>query len=155
MKINEDKKYYGDIKIINFGDFEDDIEYRLKCRQQGLPVVQITPFRYGKRGQAHSKDLSGCRAEYLKAGLKRGEHMGKLYGDIYSCKMTHKRAFSKAQEDSEAINFRHYLKPFKVGVVVYDMEPITTCFREILSKYAEHKPDKSIFKVKKRKINKE
>ena len=29
MKINEDKKYYGDIKIINFGDFEDDISWHL------------------------------------------------------------------------------------------------------------------------------
>ena len=131
------------------GDFEDDIEYRLKCKQMGLPVVQIIPLRYGKTGQAHNKDLSGCRAEYLKAGLKRGEHMGKLYGDIYSCQMKRKRAFTTSGADGEAINFRHYLKPFKVGVVVYDMEPITTCFREILSKYAEHKPDKSIFKVKK------
>lgn len=131
------------------GDFEDDIEFRLKCKQLGLPVVQITPLRYGKRGQAHNKDLSGCREEYLKAGLKRGEHMGKLYGDIYSCKMTHKRAFSKAIADEEAINFRHYLKPFKVGVVVYDMEMIQRTFKEILSKYAENKPDKSIFKIKK------
>lgn len=136
------------------GDFEDDIEYRLKCKQMGLPVVQIIPLRYGKTGQAHNKDLSGCRAEYLKAGLKRGEHMGKLYGDIYSCHMKRKRAFTTSGADGEAINFRHYLKPFKVGVVIYDIEQITMCFREILSKYAEHKPDKSIFKVKKRKINK-
>lgn len=131
------------------GDFEDDIEYRLKCKQMGLPVVQIIPFRYSKTGQKHNVDLSGCRAEYLKAGLKRGEHMGKLYGDIYSCKMKHKRAFVTSGVDDEAINFRHYLKPFKVGVVVYDMEPIQRCFREILAKYAEDKPDKSIFKVKK------
>lgn len=135
------------------GDFEDDIEYRLKCKQMGLPVVQIVPLRYSKTGQKHNKDLSGCRAEYLKAGLKRGEHMGKLYGDIYSCQMKHKRAFTTSGVDSEAINFRHYLKPFKVGVVVYDMKPITECFRSILNKYAEHKPDKSIFKVKKRRMN--
>lgn len=133
------------------GDFEDDIEYRLKCAQMGLPVVQVIPLRYGKTGQAHNKDLSGCRAEYLKAGLKRGEHMGKLYGDIYSCRMTHKRAFTRATEDDEAINFRHYLKPVKVGVVVYDMQPINDCMRKLLSKYAEHKPDKTIFKIKKRK----
>lgn len=131
------------------GDFEDDIEYRLKCGQMGLPVVQIVPLKYGKVGQAHNRDVSGCRAEYLKAGLKRGEHMGKLYGDMYKCRMTHKRAFTRAEYDDEAINFRHYLKPFKVGVVVYDMEPITKCFKDILAKYAEHKPDKSIFKIKK------
>lgn len=135
------------------GDFEDDIEYRLKCAQMGLPVLQIIPLRYSKTGQKHNKDLSGCRAEYLKAGLKRGEHMVKLYGDIYECRMTHKRAFTTAGVDDEAINFRHYLKPVKVGVVVFDMEPITRTFREILAKYAEHKPDKSIFKVKKRRKN--
>ena len=131
------------------GDFEDDIEYRLKCRQMGLPVVQVSALRYGKTSQRYNKDLSGCRAEYLKAGLKRGEHMSKLYGNVYSCKMAHKRASVKSAYDEEAINFKHYLKPFKVGVVVFDMEPITKCFKEILAKYAEQKPDKSIFKVKK------
>lgn len=131
------------------GDFEDDIEYRLKCKAMGVPVVQITPFRYSKTGQKHSADLSGCRAEYLKAGLRRGEHMRKLYGDMYSCKMQSRRAFSRSSEDSENINFKHILKPFKVGVVVYDMVPIIECFKGILNKYAEHKPDKSIFKIKK------
>ena len=132
------------------GDFEDDIEFRLKCRQMGLPVVQVQPMRYSKVGQAHSVDISGCRAEYLKAGLKRGEHMVKLYGDIYSCRMRKTRNHVNSTEDEEAINFKHYVKPFKLGVVVYDMEPITRTFREILAKYAEHKPDKSIFKIKKR-----
>ena len=27
------------------GDFEDDIEYRLKCKQMGLPVMQIIVLR--------------------------------------------------------------------------------------------------------------
>lgn len=132
------------------GDFEDDIEYRLKCRQLGLPVVQLTPFRYGKTGQQKTKDLSGCRAEYLKAGLKRGEHMSKLYSDVYSCRMTRKGHSVQSGIDETAVNFKHILKPFKLGVVVYDMEPITRTFRVILAKYAEHKPDKSIFKIKKR-----
>ena len=133
------------------GDFEDDIEYRLKCKQMGLPVVQITPFRYGKTGQAKTKDLSGCRAEYLKAGLKRGEHMSRLYPETYSCMMTRKGHFSGAKLDASAVNFKHIIKPFKVGVVVYDMKAITDCFREIIAKNAEKKPDKSIFKVKKTK----
>lgn len=132
------------------GDFEDDIEYRLKCRQMGLPVLQICPLKYGKTSQGHDKDLTGCREEYLKAGLKRGENMSALYGDVYSCKMTDKTKSVMARADSENINFKHILKPFKLGVVVYDMEPITRTFREILAKYAEHKPDKSIFKTRKR-----
>ena len=70
------------------GDFEDDIEYRMKCYQMGLPVVQIAPLRYGKTGQQKTKDLTGCRAEYLKAGLKRGRNMSILYPEVYSCKMT-------------------------------------------------------------------
>lgn len=131
------------------GDFEDDIEYRLKCAQMGYPVVQIPVLNYGKVGQEHSKDLSGCRAEYLKAGLKRGEHMSKLYGDIYSCKMTNKRNTVKSAIDSQNINFKHILKPFKVGVVVYNIKPINEKMQEILSKYAKHKPDKVIFKEKK------
>ena len=135
------------------GDFEDDIEYRLKCKQMGLPVVQITPFRYGKVGQAKTKDLSGCRAEYLKAGLKRGEPMSRLYPDMYHCMMSRKGHFSGAKLDESAVNFKHIIKPFKVGVVVYDMKAITDCFHEIIEKNAEKKPDKSIFKVKKAKKN--
>lgn len=136
--------------VVFHGDFEDDIEYRLKCSQMGFPVLQVQPLRYSKVGQQKTKDLSGCRAEYLKAGLKRGEHMTRLYPDVYSCRMTRKGHHVKSAEDENAINFKHTIKPFKLGVVVYDMEPITRTFREILAKYAEDKPDKSIFKIKKR-----
>ncbi|MEE1040647.1 MAG: hypothetical protein U0L10_08000 [Lachnospiraceae bacterium] len=134
------------------GDFEDDIEFRLKCRQMGTPVVQVPFLRYGKVGQAHSKDLTGCRAEYLKAGLKRGEHMSKLYGDIYSCRMVKKRATVMAKEDSEAINFKHIIKPFKVGVIIKDKDAIKIAAQEILKKYGEEKPDKTIEKVKRIKV---
>lgn len=132
------------------GDFEDDIEYRLKCRQMGMPVLQVVALKYIKTSQGHNKDLSGNRAAYFQAGLKRGEHMSKLYGDVYKAKMTSKTKSVMARDDGANINFKHILKPFKVGVVVYDMKPIIKCFKEILSKYAEHKPDKSIFKIKKR-----
>lgn len=136
------------------GDFEDDIEYRLKCRQMGLPVIQVPVLRYGKTGQGHNKDLSGCRAEYLKAGLKRGEHMSKLYSDVYSCKMTRKRHSLSANEDDEAINFKHILRPFKVGCIVKDREAIEKQIKEVIKKYAEKKPDKVIVKVKKKKVKK-
>lgn len=130
------------------GDFEDDIEFRLKCKQMGTPVVQMPFLRYGKTGAERSKDLTGCREEYLKAGLKRGEHMSRLYGDLYSCKMSTKRATVMAKADSEAINFKHILKPFKVGVIVYNKGAIETAAKDILRKYAVEKPGKTIMKKK-------
>lgn len=131
------------------GDFEDDVEYRLKCAQMGLPVIQISPLSYGKKGQAKDKDLTGCRAEYVKQGLKRGEHMSRLYADFYSCKMSRFRHFTAAEPDEKAVNFKHTLKPFKVGVIVYDYKPIEEYMRYILKKYATPKKDKCIIKEKK------
>lgn len=135
------------------GDFEDDVEYRLKCAQMGVPVLQVPVLRYSKTGQARNKDLSGCRAEYLKAGLKRGEHMTKLYSDKYSCFMRKRRnSVNIACTDDEPVNFKHILTPFKVGVIVYDMKPIKECMARILKKHGEHKPDKYIIKEKKVKM---
>ena len=131
------------------GDFEDDIEYRLKCSQIGAPVVQVCPLRYSKTAQQKVKDLSGCRSEYLKAGIKRGDHMKKLYGDIYSCRMRQKGQGINSKYDIEKENFKHIIKPFKVGVIVYDMKPMQDKMKEILAKYAESKPDKVIVKEKK------
>jgi hypothetical protein len=131
------------------GDFEDDIEYRLKCAQMGLPVVQVSPLRYGKIGQNKTKDLTGCRAEYVRAGLKRGEHMQILYGDVYRCKMRQKGQSIKAKYDSEKINFKHFLTPFKVGVVIYDYEKIKQKMRDIFKKYDERHTDKIVIKEKK------
>lgn len=136
------------------GDFEDDIEFRLKLKQMGVPVIQIPVLRYAKIGQKQSKkeDASGCREEYIKAGLKRGEHMGLLYGDIYSCRLVNKTNTVKVVGEGEARYFKHYIKPFKVGVVVNDMDAIQKAVRGIIEKYASHKPDKTIRKVKKIKI---
>ena len=118
------------------GDFEDDIEYRLKCAQMGLPVVQIAPLKYGKVGQDKNKDLSGCRAEYARAGLKRGEHMSILYGDIYHAKMSRKGHSIKAKDDGEAVNFKHIIKPFKVGIIVKDKDLIDRKMTALFEKYS-------------------
>lgn len=131
------------------GDFEDDIEFRLKCKQMGVPVVQICPLRYSKTAQEKVKDLSGCRAEYLKAGINRGAHMKRLYGDVYNCKMRQKRQGIKSKYDSQAENFKHTLQPFKVGVIVKDMPKIRQKFNEIVAKYVVSKPDKAIYKERK------
>ena len=136
------------------GDFEDDIEYRLKCRQMGKPVVQVVPLRYGKTGQKSGKDLSGCRAEYAKQGLKRGAHMSVLYSNDYSAMMTNHAHSTNAKNDDEAINFKHILTPFKVGVIVYDINPIKEKMLMMLKKYSISHEDKVTVKVKKVKIKK-
>lgn len=132
------------------GDFEDDIEYRLKCAQIGRPVIQLPWLMYGKTGQGKNTDLSGCRAEYAKQGLKRGAHMSILYGDTYSCKMTHKRHTTVAKTENDALYFKHLLKPFRVGVVVKDADEIRNCARQLFAKYRKPQADKVVIKTKRR-----
>lgn len=48
------------------GDFEDDVEFRLKLAQMGVPSVQVAPLRYSKVGQQKNKDLSG-----VQEGIRR------------------------------------------------------------------------------------
>jgi hypothetical protein len=132
------------------GDFEDDIEYRLKCAQMGRPVIQLPWLAYSKVGRGKNSDLSGCRAEYAKQGLKRGEHMSALYGDVYSCRMTHKRRQTRAVYEDDALYFKHIIKPVKVGVVVKDAEAIRNHARLIFQKWRKHQPDKVVVKVKRR-----
>lgn len=134
------------------GDFEDDIEYRLKLKQMGLPCVQCAPLRYSKTGQAKDRDLTGCRAEYAKQGLKRGEHMTKLYGDVYTCRMRDKANHARSQSAGENIYFKHYLKPFKVGVIVSDKTAIEDYMRYLFAKWGSKQPDKCIVKQKRVKI---
>lgn len=131
------------------GDFEDDIEYRLKARQMSLPTLQCYPLKYGKTGQALNKDLTGCRAEYAKQGLKRGEHMCALYGDVYSCRMRNMPNSICAYETENNVFFKHYLKPFKVGTLIKDKKIIEDYMIYLFQKYGEEKPDKYIIKQKK------
>lgn len=131
------------------GDFEDDIEYRLKCAQMGRPVIQLPWLMYGKVGQGKNTDLSGCRAEYAKAGLMRGENMCKLYSETYTCKMTHKRHRTTAEEEQDAMYFKHQLKPIKVDVITSDKEAIRRCAIELFAKYKKKQEDKCVVKVRK------
>lgn len=128
------------------GDFEDDIEYRLKMAEMGIPTVMICPLKYSKTGQKSSKDESGNRAAYTKAGLLRGEHMKILHGDVYSCGETKKTTSVKTK--TEGRNFKHKLKPIKLGVMVKDRAEIDRKMAEILEKNAEPHPDKVIRKRK-------
>ena len=132
------------------GDFEDDIEFRLKLNQMNIPMLQNAILMYGKTGQKINKDLTGCRAEYLKAGVKRGEHMRKLYGDIYKAGVS---SFSnrkgKQKTDKEVTYFRHKLKPIKLGVIIKDKEKIDNMMKDLFKKYATQKETKLIIKQEK------
>ena len=128
------------------GDFEDDIEYRMKCAEMGLPIIKIMPFRYSKKGQLSSKDESGNRAAYTKAGLKRGEHMRVLHGDLYSCGYSYKTASTTTKTDGQF--FKHRVKSFKVGTQTKGTEQINRAFLELLKKYAEPHEDRAIIKEK-------
>lgn len=128
------------------GDFEDDIEYRLKCAEMGIPEVMVKPLKYSKTGQKSSKDESGNRAAYTAAGLKRGEHMSILHGDVYSCGYTGKTKSVKAKKSGA--NFKHKIKPFKLGVFVKDRAAIDRKMQEILTRNAVRMPDKMMIKVR-------
>lgn len=131
------------------GDFEDDIEFRLKLTQMNIPSIQICPFMYGKTGQQINKDLTGCRLEYLKAGVKRGEHMRKLYGDVYSAGMSNYSNRVGKQEITEQKYFKHKLKPIKLGITIKNKDEIEKNILKIFKKYSNFK--ENIFYIKEEK----
>ena len=128
------------------GDFEDDIEFRLKLKQMNIPMLQNAILMYGKTAQQVNKDLTGCRGEYLKAGIKRGEHMRKLYGNIYSAGMSSRSNRAGKQQTSEATYFRHKLKPFKLGVLIRNKKAIDNKMQQLFTKYSEKKENDLIIK---------
>lgn len=132
------------------GDYEDDIEYRLKLAERGIPAVMVCPLQYSKVGQREAKDETGNRAAYTAAGLKRGEHMSKIHGDVYSCGYSDKTATTTTKASGRY--FRHRLKTWKIGVMVKDMDAIKKKFAEILEKNAKPLQEKAIIKVKKKRV---
>lgn len=119
------------------GDFEDDIEYRLKCAEMGMPVIQLPFLKYGKVSQRKDKALTGCRSEYVKQGKKRGEHMCILNADKYSCSFNtrNKRISTNAQHDG--YTFKHKLTAFKLGVIMDDPDAIRRAAIDVLKKYRQ------------------
>lgn len=116
------------------GDFEDDIEFRLKMKQMGIPMIQIPSFRYGKTSQRKVGDVTGNRQAYVDAGVNRGDVMSKLYGDIYSRGISNHVSGTNGRQEEGA--FKHKMKPFKVGVRVRDLEGLkrkTLDFLEIIA----------------------
>lgn len=123
------------------GDFEDDIEYRLKLKQIQVPSLEIVPFHYSKTAQEKyngKEDSSGNREAYIKAGLKRGEHMSKLYGDIYQCGYSDRGSGIKR---TGKVKFRHKVKSFKVGVRCKNIDRLREQMLKIFEKYDTDKSD--------------
>lgn len=129
------------------GDFEDDIEYRLKLKQKNIPVVSVAPFRYGKTAQHSTNDKTGNRAAYNKVGLDRGKNMSILYGDYYKAGISQRGSGNYRDKDKH--QFRHELKVYKIGVRVKNWELLKNDFSLLLKKYATYKPDKLKTKYKK------
>lgn len=121
------------------GDFEDDIEFRLKLKQMQIPSLMVCPFQYKKTSQGDNKDLTGNRMAYKGAGLKRGEHMSELYGDIYSRGWSSRGSGLKRREGVK--KFRHKIKPFKVGVRVTNLSKLKEDMLSMFDKYATKRPD--------------
>ena len=134
------------------GDFEDDIEFRLKLAQMGIPSLQIVPLKYSKTGQGKNTDLTGNRKAYADAGVKRGEHMLKLYGDVYSCGMRSRRNMIYAEDEPGQAYFKHHIKPIKLGVLIKDSEAIKSKILETIRKNAGSNEDKAIMRTKKVKL---
>lgn len=130
------------------GDFEDDIDYRMKCAEMGVPSVMVRPLSYSKTGQNYNKDETGNRAAYTAAGIKRGEHMRIIHGDVYSCGYG-KRTMTVANVRNGKV-FRHKLSVFKLGVMIKDKKAIDDKMEELLNKWGKPKPDKVIVKVRKK-----
>ena len=125
------------------GDFEDDIEYRLKLKQAGIPSIEIVPFHYSKTAQdKHNgkEDTTGNRQAYKDAGLDRGKVMSELYGEIYSRGWSDQGSGVKRIEGQK--KFRHKIKAFKVGVRVQDISLLKDMMLDLFAKYATKRSDK-------------
>ena len=102
----------------------------------------VVPFHYAKTAQdKHNgkEDTSGNRDAYIKAGLKRGEHMSKLYGDMYERGYSDRGSGTKR---TGKVKFRHKVKSFKVGVRAKNIQYLKNQLLSIFQKYATERPDK-------------
>lgn len=124
------------------GGFEDDVEYRLKLMQKGIPTIQIVPLTYGKTGQGNNKDLTGCRQAYADAGILRGKNMSQLYGNLYKAGMTNKDHSVGNSIKRDYKIFKHKLKAFKIGIRIKDKKKkneLDKHIRYMIGKYIEGK----------------
>ena len=95
----------------------------------------LASLRYGKTAARRNRDATGCRQAYADAGVERGEHMRRLYGDVYSCGSGWRNASTAGPSLDEPV-FRHRLGRVKVGVWIRDAEGIERAFSEALQRHA-------------------
>ena len=131
------------------GGFEDDIEYKLKLAQMGVPAIQVCCMNYEKKGK--SKDLTGNRKAYREVGIDRGKDMLKLHGDVYKCGLVNRTPEITAKNKPETKQFKHILQPVKVGIIYKDKEEIQNKMKAMLKKYAPHRPERCVIKIKDKK----
>ncbi len=121
-------------------NFEDDIQFRLRLREMGVPVISLPVMAYGKTSSTGG-DKSGCRQAYADVGLGRGEVLRKIHGEHYSCGIGRKMSTKGKQLHNE---FQHRLKPFKVGVMTRDWDRLEHKFLALLRKHARFCPSATI-----------
>ena len=131
------------------GGFEDDIEYRLKLAQMGIPSIQVCCMNYMKTSQKN--DSSGNRKAYQEVGIDRGKQMLKLYGDVYKCGLRSRNQSVTSKIEVGTKQFKHILRPVKVGIVFYDKKAIENKMKILLEKWANKRNDKVIIKTVKKK----
>lgn len=81
--------------------------------------------------------------------------MSKLYGDVYSARMRNIGHSVNAKRENENSNFKHDLKTWKVGVIVYNMNALEECMASILKKYPVKIKQSCIVKEKKKVVKTE
>lgn len=122
------------------GNFEDDIQFRIRLSEMGVPVVSIPILAYGKTSSTNG-DRSGCRKAYEEVGIGRGDVMRKIHGDIYSCGIGRKISTAGAQKHDQ---FQHRMKSFKVGVMTKNWPRFEHKLLALLRKHAKFRPSATI-----------
>lgn len=102
-----------------------------------VPITEIKPYDNNPRD--NSKGIE-------QVAKSISEHMSILHGDVYSCGYTGKTKSVKAKKSGA--NFKHKIKPFKLGVFVKDRAAIDRKMQEILTRNAVRMPDKMMIKVR-------
>lgn len=119
------------------GDFEDDIDYELRCSDLGTPTLKCPVLCYGKvntRG-----NLTGNRANYLSDGMARVEHMRLLAGDVYKGGVKKSQLTTTAKYTEPTVGHRVHIR--KIGVITYDWKVVKRHLAAMLKKYATKRPN--------------
>lgn len=125
------------IKYYHSG-FEEDIEIRYKLKEANIPMLMIPWIRYAKTSQHATQDTTGNRISYVKAGVKRGEIMRKLYPQFFTCGLSTKSpGKGKNLNKEHKLFYAHRLKTFKIGFIINNKDYLIKRFKELIQKYEQ------------------